>query len=260
MVATSCLACLLFVGTASGFTSHLRPTHSTVAPAPLKARPRHHAVLAPRQLAPSAIDGLPLAAQQAAFAFYFAGLGTGSAALFKAYDSLDAALGPSWQRFWRTVHPLLGGLFLAAGSGHFTNAAAFQSIYPPQGTWGMWALPGSAEFHVAWTGVAEVLGGAGFLVGGLGSSGAPDALKPGLVRLASTSALALAALTLAVTPANIFMWTHGAMMVDPANADAAGSTLPVSFHYVRFFVQVAVLSILVSYGVGSGPVLDDRNT
>ena len=29
---------------------------------------------------------------------------------------------------------------------------AFKAIYPPLGTWGCWYLPGSSDFHVAWTG------------------------------------------------------------------------------------------------------------
>jgi len=31
-------------------------------------------------------------------------------------------------------------------------------IYHPYVTSGIWHLPGSANFHVAWTGVAEILG------------------------------------------------------------------------------------------------------
>ena len=38
-------------------------------------------------------------------------------------------------------------------------AAAAAAVYPPIGTWGLWYLPGSAEFHVKWTGVAEVTAG-----------------------------------------------------------------------------------------------------
>ena len=43
-------------------------------------------------------------------------------------------------------------------------------------------------------------------------------------------------LTLAVTPANIYMYTHGAVMQDKA--------LDLSFHYFRFVAQVLLLSIL----------------
>ena len=76
----------------------------------------------------------------------------------------------SWQRSW----PILGAFYMAAGIAHFTAQQSFEAIYPPQGTWGFWALPGSATFHVAWTGVAELAGGFGLCVGAtlLGLAGA----------------------------------------------------------------------------------------
>jgi len=44
----------------------------------------------------------------------------------------------------------------------------FARIYPPPGAWGgLWRLPGSAEFHVLWTGGAECLGGAALAWAGL---------------------------------------------------------------------------------------------
>ena len=46
----------------------------------------------------------------------------------------------NWQKTW----PILGAFYIAAGVAHFTAAEAFESIYPPEGTWGFWYLPGSA--------------------------------------------------------------------------------------------------------------------
>ena len=45
-------------------------------------------------------------------------------------------------------------------------------------------------------------------------------------------------LTVLVTPANIYMYTHGAVM----GADMP--PLDVSFHYIRFVIQVLLLSTL----------------
>ena len=52
------------------------------------------------------------------------------------------------------------------------------------------------------------------------------------------SAGTLFVLTVLVTPANIYMYTHGATMGDNMGE------LDVSFHYVRFAVQVLFLSLL----------------
>lgn len=135
-----------------------------------------------------------------------------------------------------TTLPIILGLFyLAAGVGHFANSQAFQDIYPPIGTWGIWYLPGSAEFHVAWTGMVEVLGAVGLLLGaardilGLEEDGLVNFIKP-------ISAALLFVLTVVVTPANIFMFTHGAVMGDMAPLD--------TFHVTRFAVQVLLLSLL----------------
>ena len=196
-------------------------------------------------MAPSGIDALPEAAQAVVFVGAFVGLGAGTAATTKALDGARSALPAGAAEAWRfgvEALPLLGVLYLAAGVGHFTQADAFRAIYPPAGTWGLWYLPGSASFHVAWTGVAEVLGGAGLLVGGALTKLDPE--RPGPLGLplsgvlTSAAALGLFALTVAVTPANVFMFTHGATMTpDP---------LPLSFHAVRFAVQVVVLSLLLT--------------
>jgi uncharacterized membrane protein len=77
-------------------------------------------------------------------------------------------------------------------------------VFVEQGAWGFWNLPGSASFHVYWTGVAELAGGLGLL-----SSTLP-AVSEMLPWLQSTSALGLCALSVAVTPSNIFMATHNA--------------------------------------------------
>jgi len=142
-----------------------------------------------------------------------------------------------------TLPLLLGLLYLTAGIGHFANADAFQDIYPPKGTWGIWYLPGSAEFHVAWTGLVEILGASGLLFGAARSilagddEGDDESLAINLIKPISAATLLL--LTIVVTPANIYMYTHGATMGDMAPLD-------ISFHYTRFVVQVAFLSLLIT--------------
>lgn len=186
-----------------------------------------------RHVAPSGIDALPLVEQSAVFAGIFGALGASTASAVYATKPLREVL-PSF--FTKTTF-LIGAVYVAAGIAHFGVEDAFLSIYPPQGTWGLWYLPGSPEFHVEWTGIAEVLGGAGLLAGGIASEffGYPR-------KLASISAACLFALTVAVTPANIYMYTHGAIMVG-AGPDGP---LPLEFHYIRFAMQVVLLTILAS--------------
>jgi len=189
----------------------------------------------------SGIDLLPWGAQAAVFAGTISGITAASLLLGPALDAIDRALPVGWFANWAKTFPLLGAIYLLAGSAHFTSAAAFQSIYPPPGTWGIWHLPGSADFHVAWTGVAEILGGGGLLLGGLADV-APESLNvPEESRfLTATSALWLFFLTLAVTPANIYMFTHNAHMVGAG----PGADLPITFHAARGVVQIIVLGLL----------------
>ena len=204
-----------------------------------------------RALAPSGVDGLPDAAQALVFAGCFAGLGVGTAATTALLERARAALGRTGagaEAYRRAVEalPLLGALYVLAGAGHFAAADAFEAIYPPPGTWGIWYLPGSAAFHVAWTGAAECAGGGGLLLGGLLTKLEVDAAGPLGLPLAgvltAASAAALAALTVAVTPANVYMYTHGATMAGLGPADAG--PLALSYHYARFGVQVALVSLL----------------
>lgn len=114
---------------------------------------------------------------------------------------------------------------------------------------GLWQLPGSPEFHVAWTGVAEILGGAGLLGGAVAER---LALRPlGWVR--QSAALGLFTLTLAVTPANIYMFTHGAMMEGLPGPASAGP-IPVSAHAVRLGLQCVLLGMLWQQAATPAPL------
>lgn len=192
-------------------------------------------------LAPSGIDGLPLTSQAAVFVGTYVGLLAGPYLLVQGYDRLGEALPEAIGRVAVKATSLLGALFMAAGATHFIMPDTYTAIYPPTGTWGLWYLPGSAEFHVAWTGAAEALGGAGLLLPGL-LDAAGVTLGGRMRPLRQLSASALFTLTLAVSPANIYMYTHGATMPG-AGPDGP---LDVEFHYVRFVAQVVVLSLLAA--------------
>ena len=191
----------------------------------------------------------------------FLALGVGTWLLLSLFRSLPKLLPEGWRldsganfrlfrlRFetWQRSWPSLGAFYMAAGLAHFTAQTSFEAIYPPQGTWGFWSLPGSATFHVAWTGLAELAGGFGLCVGAtlLGLAGALGQEAPTwLKRVPALSALGLFGLTWAVTPANVYMYTHGAQMTGLTPGDQA---IPVEFHLVRGILQVLLLSLLWGY-------------
>ena len=187
----------------------------------------------------SGVDSLPIIQQQLTFASIFLGLGLGTKGLLKGFEVVEQALPDGWFAKWKTTWPLLGVVYVLAGVAHFGVQDAFMSIYPPQGTWGLWYLPGSPEFHVEWTGIAEFLGGSGLLIGGICTSFiSKDEIW---VKLTKISAGALALLTVAVSPANIYMYTHGAIMVG-AGPDAP---LELQFHAIRFVAQILLLSLFI---------------
>lgn len=198
--------------------------------------------------APSGINTLPESQQAAVVVGVFVGLAAGTAILAgPIFQFLQNLLPEGWWKGWQKTWPILGAFYLAAGVAHFTAAESFQAIYPPEGTWGFWYLPGSASFHVAWTGVAEIAGGTGLFVGALllGLAGGLQMEVPMWLQLIpSWSALGLFLLTWAVTPANVYMYTHGAQMIGLTPGD---QPIPLEFHLIRGLFQVILLSILWSY-------------
>ena len=204
-------------------------------------------------LAPSGIDGLPVLTQQALFASAFASVGAAAFTSATVYDGAkpDQPSSAWWDRWEAFSACVLGLTFLTAGRSHFTVPDAFRAIYPPIGTWGFWFLPGSSSFHVAWTGVAELAGGGGLLLGGLLLAFAPDSRRDWLLPLA---ARAVALLVVCVTPANFYMLSHGATM--PGIIEGP---LPLSWHVGRFVAQASILSVLVTLsGRGGGGGVEQR--
>ena len=210
----------------------------------------------PCALSPSGIDGLPLTEQAQAVAGIMVVLGVGSVAATAAFEAIGEALPVGLGTNAVKATSLLGGVFMAAGYAHFALPVAYEAIFPPPGTWGWWYLPGSASFHVTWTGAAECLGGAGLLTGGvLDAFGVSlgDRARP----LRQLSASALFVLMVAVFPANIYQYTHGATM---AGAGPEGP-LPLEYHYARLAAQIVLLGALslLSKGRDSDRVETEEN-
>lgn len=152
----------------------------------------------------AAVQQLPEAQQAAVFASVFAALGACTwASCALVAPALESAF-PFLFGLSRATWPLLAAPFLLAGVAHFTSEEDFCLMMPKRGAWGLWYLPGSPRFHVAWTGVAEMAGGAGVVLGALPPvAAAAPWLQP-------AAALGLFALTIVVTPANLYMFTHNA--------------------------------------------------
>ena len=167
------------------------------------------------------------------------GVWTGIGALTVAWcahlgPDLERAL-PTVMSWSRATWPVIGLTYVAAGAAHFALPQGFKDMFPHKGAWGWWNLPGSPEFHVAWTGVAEILGGLGMASGALWFVDTPDWLAP-------TSAYGLFLLTLAVTPANTYMFTHNAPGPLPEDADESMQVLPWYGHCARGALQVFLLA------------------
>jgi uncharacterized membrane protein len=222
---------LLALASATAFSPPARPVLACRAP------PR---APVPVALSPSGVDGLPLAAQAGLFASTFVALGASATVIDRGYAAMRGKSWP-WDLWESGAALLLGAIFMTAGRSHFTMPEAFIAIYPPQGTWGFWYLPGSPEFHVAWTGVAELSGGAGLLTGGLldAAALAGRGTAPSALRVAAARGLLL--LVFCVTPANFLMFSHGATM-----PGVVEGPLAMEWHLARFVAQVSVLSVLLT--------------
>eukprot|EP00189_Rhodosorus_marinus_P000346 CAMPEP_0113962028 /NCGR_PEP_ID=MMETSP0011_2-20120614/5668_1 /TAXON_ID=101924 /ORGANISM="Rhodosorus marinus" /LENGTH=239 /DNA_ID=CAMNT_0000973797 /DNA_START=45 /DNA_END=764 /DNA_ORIENTATION=+ /assembly_acc=CAM_ASM_000156 len=135
---------------------------------------------------------------------------------------------------------LLGFVYAFAGFGHFQYLDGFCKVMPEKGEWGWWYLPGSAQFHVIWTGVAEIAGGLAVLGGDLPFI--PQWVGP-------WGAAGLFLLTICVTPANLRSITHGES--GPVKEMTGQEvTIPAAAHVFRALLQCGLLAILYSMATG----------
>jgi hypothetical protein len=108
---------------------------------------------------PSGINIKPIPIQIATFTGAYVVTAFGTGAILGLLHFVEA-LSPDFYSSWKSSFALLGPIYMAAGAAHFSLKSDFENVYPYKGAWGIWYLPGSAEFHVAWTGYAELfLGG-----------------------------------------------------------------------------------------------------
>jgi len=118
-----------------------------------------------------------------------------------------------WEFIDRFLIPLpLGLIFIALGASHFLIKGAYTSIVPPKGTWGgLWNVPSPGsealglsyeEYHAYWSGLAELGGGVLLIWASVTADGDFIPIPAGLLGL----------LVLCVTPSNVYMFTHDAVM------------------------------------------------
>jgi uncharacterized membrane protein len=187
------------------------------------------------------ISAMPPAKQAASVAAAWGGIAAVTAVACGAVGPFLASSFPGYMEWSRGLWPVLGLTYVLAGAAHFALPKGFEDMYPHEGAWGFWYLPGTPDFHVKWTGVAEVLGGVGMA----------SALVTGDTPISQISALGLFILTIAVTPANTYMWSHNAPGPLPENPDEAMLSMEKEAHLARAALQVLLLSI--TWGMAHPP-------
>ena len=148
--------------------------------------------------------------QQLGIAALVVGLCIGTYGMISLYNALEDLLPGAWYAPFYSVLPfILSATFIAAGIAHFVIEDTFTAFVPKKGSWGgLWNVPAPGasqlgityeQYHCYWTGIAEI--GAGLLLI-LTKLQVVDFIPEQI------PAFMLLLLTVAVTPANIYMFTH----------------------------------------------------
>jgi uncharacterized membrane protein len=187
------------------------------------------------------ISSQPDHIQQLVFFGSFVLLGIGTKVCIDVWNGYGIeVLGTDFYNSIRTfIFPIsFGSIFAVVGMTHFIFDTNFIRIVPPKGTWGgLWQAPTPGieyftpisyeQYHCYWTGIAELLGGIWLLLSAFPSNPLSTEVPAFLLFL----------LTIGVTPANIYMFTH--------NAHPGGIIPKLSYpsgHILRFMIQCGLLS------------------
>ena len=177
--------------------------------------------------------------QQATFVTAFVLLGVGTQLCIQLWYSvgIDIVGADYFYSIQTKIFPIaFGAIFALVGIAHFVFVENFARIVPPYNCWGqLWKVPAPfhkqmnvsyEDYHSYWSGIVEFVGGIWLFYSGIVPS------------LSSTvPATILFALTIGVTPANLFMFTH--------NASPGGIVPPLQYpfgHIARFVIQCGLLS------------------
>ena len=191
---------------------------------------------------PSRINTLSNLQQAGIFGLVSAGLYAGTIGVLQIIgfaEQVFPGIMSNWEKSWF----ILGVFYMLAGAAHFAVKKDFVNIYPQKGSWGFWFIPGTAEFHVEWTGYAELLGGFWLLLGGLSNNLGLFSLPSVLGNVMQDGATALLYLTIIVTPANIYMLTHGAKL------PVEGPQVPINFHVIRLSIQCLLFAMFYKMSI-----------
>lgn len=202
--------------------------------------------------------------QQASFVLIGGAIFSGSAIFLNIYNTLEVVL-PSavFAPFYTVLPYVLSTAFIAAGIAHFAIEDTFTSFVPPKGSWGnLWQVPSPGsdqlgltyeQYHSYWSGIAEIIVGSWLVIATATTNGIltfGDAVGDATVSSSAIGATTIPAalmwvLTAAVTPANIYMYTH-----NPVVPRIPALPYPLG-HAARGLLQCALLAVFFKLTIHS---------
>jgi uncharacterized membrane protein len=192
--------------------------------------------------------------QQLVFISICIGILGGSFIFIELYNYLEIIL-PTWafNPFYYVLPYILSSAFIAAGISHFVLEDTFTSFVPPKGAWGgLFIIPAPfskqlnltyKQYHSFWTGIAEIIVGTSLIVTTSGVLGGENHYYN--LNNPTIPSLFMYILTLIVTPANIYMYTHNPVVprIPP---------LPYPYgHIGRGILQMALLGVFYKLTIHS---------